>query len=277
MDPADVARKITPRTRAIMPVALYGLAPDLDALAEIGREHGIVMLEDDAQALTSLYKGRVVGSIGEMASFSFQSSKQWTSGEGGMLVTADEELATAIRRVGSLGYAGVGSRKGKITKDDIQDPSYARHVSLGFNYRMPELCAAVALAQLERRDELVGRRVAVGELFRDVVSGCDWMHAQAVPDGLTNSYWTFAAVVDHPSASWHDFRERFLANGGDAFYGAWRLTYREPMFGNETATGVCPVAEWLQPRLVQLKTNYWRWDDAEQQADALRRTLEDLS
>jgi len=87
-----------------------------------------------------------------MASFSFQSSKHLASGEGGMVITDSEKLAASVRRFNSLGYAGVaaGPGKGKITRETIQDPNYERHVSVGFNYRMPELCAAVALAQLER-------------------------------------------------------------------------------------------------------------------------------
>ena len=87
----------------------------------------------------------MVGTLGDCSSFSFQSSKHLTSGEGGIVLTNDIVLAENIRKVQSLGYAGVSAKKSKITKLDIQDPNYLRHTSMGWNYRMPELCCAVAL------------------------------------------------------------------------------------------------------------------------------------
>jgi perosamine synthetase len=291
IDPASVRDRVTEHTKAIIPVALYGLAPELDELNRIASEHGLVVIEDDAETMCSTYRDRPLGAIADMGSFSFQSSKHLTAGEGGMLTTNDEELALAVRRVNSLGYAGVGASKSKITRDDIQDPGYSRHVSFGFNYRIPELCAAVALGQLERREELAGRRMAVGALLNEVAAGCDWLHSQTTPPHCTNSYWTWATRLDHPDVSWHDFRRAFRAHGGDAFYGAWKLTYLEPMFANgspvqdpryegayqDYGPGLCPAAEAIQPRLMQFPTNYWDWDEAERQADALRATIDELS
>lgn len=287
IDAASISERITERTRAIIPVALYGVGPDMDAIMALAGKHDLFVLEDSAEAMFSECNGRLVGAIGHMGSFSFQSSKHLTSGEGGMLITDDEELALAARRFSSLGYAGLDAKKGKITKDDIQDPGYARHASVGYNYRMAELCAAVALAQLERADVLVQRRIDVGRLFLEAVGNAGWLIPQQVPSGRTNSFWTFAARLDHPDASWQNFRDEFRTNGGDGIYGAWRLTYLEPMFqaacpmhgdacpGNHQryAPGLCPHAERLQPRLLQFQTNYWDWSDAERQADALRKTI----
>ena len=145
--PAAVAAAVTPRTRGIIPVAIYGLSPDMDPLMALAARHGLFVLEDDAQCFLGTYQGRVVGSLGHAASFSFQSSKHMTSGEGGMITTNDAGLAERIRRFNSLGYAAVGAAagKGKITRETIQDPAYERHASVGWNYRLPELCAAVAL------------------------------------------------------------------------------------------------------------------------------------
>jgi perosamine synthetase len=290
IDPGSVAERLTPRTRAIMPVALYGLAPDLDALMQIASEHGLTVVEDDAEAFLAAIDGRPIGAIGHLGSFSFQSSKHLTSGEGGIITTNDGDLATAVRRFNSLGYAAVGAAKGAITRDAIQDPGYSRHVSFGFNYRMPELCAAVALGQVERAPELIGRRIEVAELLLGRVRTCDWLTPQLTPPGATNTYWTAVLRLDHPRATWHDFRRVFLAHGGDPFYGAWKLTYLEPLFADgcpgcqpayagdyqRYAPGLCPVAEDIQPRLIQLKTNYWDWDEAERQAEALERTIEQL-
>ena len=290
IDPASVAERVTEHTKAIIPVDLYGLSPEMDELMAIADEHDLFVIEDAAETMNSTYKGKPVGAIGHMGSFSFQSSKHLTAGEGGMVTTDDEELALAIRRVNSLGYAGVSTTKGRITKADIQDPGYSRHVSSGFNYRIPELCAAVALAQFERRDELVGRRIAVGALFDEIAAGCEWLTPQHTPEHCVNSYWTWVARLDHPTITWHQFRDRWAANGGHGVYGAWKLTYLEPMFADgspvqdpryrgsyqDYGPGLCPNAEAIHDRLLQFKTNYWDWSDAEKQAAILQKTIAEL-
>lgn len=286
LDPASVVERITPQTRAIMPVALYGLSPDLDPMMELARERGLVVIEDDAQCFLGSYKGRMVGTIGHMASFSFQSSKHLTSGEGGMLTTDDPELAEAIRRFGSLGYAGVGAAagKGKITKDVIQDPAYERHVSLGWNYRMPELCAAVALAQVERIEALVDTRVKAAERYAQVVEGCSWLAPQHTPAGYKHTYWTYVLKVsDEATQSWHEIRRRVIEHGGSSPYGAWQLSYLEPLLRDGIfdpaqpqaySRGLCPVAESVQPRLLQLKTNLYDDESRAREAEALAAMID---
>lgn len=290
IDPVSVAERVTEFTRAIIPVALYGLSPDMDALMELADRHDLTVIEDDAETMFSTWKGRLVGTLGHMASFSFQSTKHLTSGEGGMLITNDGALARKVRQFNSLGYAGLDGGKGKITKDDIQDPDYARHVSHGYNYRMPELCAAVMLGQLERAELLVQRRIDVAELFLDVMRGCNWLKPQETPNDCHNTYWTVAARLTSDNISWHKFRDTFRENGGDGIYAAWRLTYLEPMFAEgcpvrhpaytgtyqNFAAGLCPNAELVQQQMLQFKTDYWEWDEAEQQAAILERTIRQL-
>lgn len=296
IDPVDIRRRVTSHTKAIIPVALYGLSPDMDAIMEIARKHNLIVIEDDAECFLGYYKGHVVGSIGHMASFSFQSSKHMTSSEGGMLITNDEELADKVRRFSNLGYAAVsgGPGKGKITKDIIQDPKYERHVSLGWNYRMSEVCAAVALAQVERLEELVEQRIKVAQLYAEAVRGCDWLVPQAVPDGYRHSYWTYVLKLENSDKfSWYDFRNKYMQLGGDGIYAAWQLTYLEPAFRKreyypkgcpvqcplyegrvqEYELGLCPVAESAQPKLLQFKTNYMDMSVAEQKAEALAKTI----
>lgn len=287
IDAESIRQRVTPRTRAIIPVALYGLMPDMDAIMKIAAEHKLVVIEDDAEGFLSSAHGKGLGTFGHMSSFSFQSSKHLTSGEGGMIVTNDDDLAAKIRRINSLGYAGVSAKKSKISRDDIQDPDYSRHVSFGYNYRMPELCAAVVLGQLQRCDELVQRRIEVAELFRDAIAGCEWLKPQATPKGFVNSYWTFAVRLVHPRVSWQEFRAKFRELGGQGYYAAWKLTYLEPMFADgcpvktseyqgayqDYRVGLCPVAERVQAQMLQFKTNYWHWPDAELQADILRKTI----
>ena len=287
IDPRSIEERVTPRTKAIIPVAIYGLSPDLDPIMDIAARHNLFVLEDDAECFLGYYKGRIVGSIGHASSFSFQSSKHMTSGEGGMIVTNDPELADGIRRFGSLGYASVGAAAGagKITKDVIQDPKYERHVSVGWNYRMPELCAAVALGQLERLQELVDMRIQAAGFFAEAVGGCQWLAPQAVPEGYVHSYWTYVLKLDTDGVDfdWYDFRRKYLELGGDGIYGAWQLTHLEPVFkdqsygadqGQAYGPGLCPVAESIQPKLLQLKTNYMDLDVAQAKAEALKRTIQ---
>jgi len=290
IDPKSIEAHVTSDTKAIITVALYGLSPDMDPIMELAESRGIRVIEDDAECFLGTYKGRMVGTLGHCASFSFQSSKHMTSGEGGMVVTDDGALAERIRKVQSLGYAGVSASRGKITKQDVQDPAYSRHVCMGWNYRMPELCCAVALAQLERLDWLVQARIESARLLSEAAQEfSDWFRPQHVGEDYVHSYWTWAAKLVRPDVTWHRVRDAFVAAGGHGVYGAWKLTYLEPMFqdmdllGRERfirqerlegyRPGSCPVAEDLQPRLMQFKTNYWDPADARRQADILHATL----
>jgi perosamine synthetase len=291
IDSDSIEKNITNKTKAIITVALYGLSPDMDKIMAIAKKHNIFVLEDNAECLLGEYKGKLVGTLGHAASFSFQSSKHLTSGEGGVVTTNDDTLAENVRKASSLGYAGVSATKGKITKKDIQDPDYNRHVSMGWNYRMPELCAAVALAQLENMDMLVNQRITSAKNFDDVIktNKCDWLVPQKTGKDYKNSYWTYVVRLDHPKVTWHNFRDKFLELGGDGIYAAWQLTYLEPMFqklnllGREKfiseenkekyKKGCCPNAEILQPKLLQFKTNYWDIKEAKHQAEVLSKTI----
>ena len=192
----DIKRKITERTKAIIPVSIYGLSPDIDSIMEVAKQHNITVIEDDAQCFLGYYKGRIVGSSATMSSFSFQAGKHITSGEGGMVVTNDPELAVSLRRFSGLGYGSIGLEKGRISKDDIQNPYYERHLILGWNYRPSDLCGAVALAQLQRIDELVQARKKAAGYLLDAVKDVEWLVPQAVPDGYEHAYWTVVLKID---------------------------------------------------------------------------------
>lgn len=287
IDPKNIEKNITSRTKAVIPVSLYGMMPEMDKVMDIANKYNLFVLEDDAECIGASYKGISVGGYGDASSFSFQSSKHLSSGEGGMVVTDDIELAEKIRRISSLGYAGVNAGKGKITKNDIQDPEYNRHVSMGWNYRMPELCAAVALAQVERMDELIDIRIQSGYKYLEILKNCSWLKPQNSVDA-TNSYWTFSVMIDRDDIGYREFRNKYLEFGGDNIYAAWKLTYLEPMFQNMMllgrekqftrnkdyyTDGLCPVAEKLQPRILQFKTNYWEEEYFLKQIEALKATI----
>ena len=283
----SIEKCITQKTKAIITVSLYGLAPDYDHILDLCRKYNLALIEDNAECFLGEYKGKLVGEFGDFASFSFQASKHLTAGEGGMLITNNEELADKARRLNCLGYAGVNAKQGKITRNDIQDPNYSRHISFGYNYRMSELQAACALGQLERAEELVQRRIEVAKLFAEAVKDQDVVIPQTEPDGYKNSYWTYCLILntDNPDVEWYRFRDMFQKNGGDGYYAAWKLSYNEPAYQEilQPMKGVwqkydsncCPNAEYLQKRMIQLKTNYWDISEAKKQAIILQNTIQE--
>lgn len=277
IDPKDVEKKITPRTQAIIAVALYGMTPDYDELLGLAAERGIAVIEDNAQCVLGTYKGTMAGTIGDMASFSFESTKHLSCGEGGILVTDDEVLAELSRKIGGHGYKNLRADEGRVrlNQDVFQNPHYKRHSIIGYNYRLNEFSAAVALAQLERVDELVAMRTKSAGMFRDVMASCDYLIPQYVPDNCVNSYYTLAARyegMEQIGATWEEFRHAYIKNGGDGIYGAWSVPYEEPALKG-IFEGDCPVAEELQPKIMQFKTNYRDMGLAEAKAAALEKTI----
>ena len=287
IDPKSIRDKITPKTKAIITVALMGLSPEYDEILQICKEHNIFLIEDNAECFLGYYKGKLVGTFGDFSSYSFQASKHISCGEGGMLTTNNPELADIARRFTSLGYAGVSGKQAKITRKDIQDPTYNRHISVGYNYRMSEVQSAVMLGQLERIKELVDIRIKVGEIFDEAIAGSPIVTKQYTPDYCINSYWGYSMILntDKPEIDWYRFRDLFQKNGGDGYYAAWKLTYQEELFEKEIqhmkgitqkyTEGLCPNAEFLQKRMICMKTNYWDLDEAYTQAEILRKTLKE--
>ena len=285
IDATKIEEKITKNTKAIITVALYGLSPDMDPIMSLANKYNLIVIEDNAQAFLSYYKGRLVGTLGHAASFSFQSSKHLSAGEGGIITTNDENLALKIRKVTGLGYKNIGAKKARISKDEIQHHSFERHDFVGWNYRMSELNCAVALAQTERVEELVNNRKKIGAIFEKAIEGYEWFMPQKIGVDYVSSYWAFACKLNTSHVSWDSFRKVFLENGGDKYYGAWQLSYLEPLFrdrmflqrrkfiNREYKSGICPIAESLQPQLKQFKTNYSSISDANDQAEILSNTL----
>ncbi len=285
--PETVEKVITKKTKAIIPVSLYGLSPNVTRIMELAKKYNLIVIEDNAQCYLGMENGKLAGTIGDMASYSFQSSKHITSGEGGIVITNNEDYALKLRRYTGLGYASIGLGKARITKDDIQDPNYDRHISLGWNYRMSDLCGAVALAQIERLDDLVEMRLLSAKYFDEAVKEVEWLQPQFIPEGFKHSYWTYVVKITNDKINWYDFRKKYMEFGGDGIYSAWKLSYLEPAFKNKNflgreifladniryIEGLCPVAEELQPKLLQFKTNYWDEAAAIKQAEILKKTI----
>ena len=292
IDPEDVERKITLKTKAIIPVALYGLPADMDPLMEIAEKHDLIVIEDNAQCFLSKYKGRMTGTIGHFGSYSFENTKHISCGEGGMVITNNEKYAELVRKIGGHGFKNLRAEEGRVrlNQDAFQNPNYKRHDTIGWNYRMPEFNAAVSLAQLERLDELVKLRVDSASIFIEIMEECDYLTPQVTPSGYTNSYYTLGVIYDGAKkigVSWEDYRKEYVKQGGDGFYGAWSVPYLEPVIADRSFVrrcpqiyekvhypkGLCPAAERIQPKIMQFKTNYRDLELAGMKAEALRRTI----
>jgi perosamine synthetase len=217
----------------------------------------------------------MAGSFGHFASYSFENTKHISCGEGGILTTNDEHLAELARKIGGHGFKNLKAEEGRVrlNQDIFQDPDYKRHDTLGWNYRLSEFSAAIALAQLERADELIDLRVRSAEMFIEVMRECDHFIPQLVPEGCFHSYYTLGVLYENGPVSWGDFRKAYIANGGDGIYGAWSVPYQEPIMEKMKIRGNCHVAEAIQPKIMQFKTNYRSVALAEQKAEALLKTI----
>ena len=292
IDPKDIEKKITKKTKAIIPVSLYGLPPDMDSIMYIAKKYNLVVIEDNAQCVLNKYHGKLMGTIGHMSSFSFENTKHISCGEGGIIITNNEGYAEKARKLGGHGFKNLKADEGRIrlNKDIFQDPNYKRHDEIGWNYRLPEFNAAIALAQLERIDELVQIRKKSADLFIDVMSNCDYLIPQYVPPGYTNSYYTLGVIYEGDKSnglSWQEFRKEYIQNGGDGIYGAWSVPYLEPVIEKRKFVelcpwvyknvsykkGLCPAAEKIQPKLMQFKTNYRDYKLAQVKADVLYKLI----
>lgn len=300
IDPREIERKITKKTKVIMAVNLYGQVCDMEAIMRIAKKHGLYVLEDCAQCyLGTDNRGRIGGTIGHAGSFSFENSKHLSTGDGGILITNNKMLAERMRKFSCLGFKNVKATSGQVrkNKDVFQNPNYLRHDAFGWNYRLPEVAAAVGLAQVEKIDYLVGKRKEIASRYIKVMESCDWLKPQKVPAGYVNSYFTLAVKYEGEEkrgVSWYDFRKKFMEYGGDGIYSAWALVYNEPSMKMLSKTGKyfsdlksqdksirgflrgaqCPNAELLQPKLMQFTTNQGIEKDMNIQINALKKVIE---
>lgn len=182
MDVAKIAERITPRTKAIMVVHIYGLPTDMDPVLALAKQHGLHVIEDAAESHGQTYRGRPCGSFGALSTFSFYPNKHVTTGEGGMIVTDDDALAERCRSLRNLSF---------------QPARRFVHEELGWNFRMTNLQAALGVAQLERLDEFIGRKRRMGRLYTELLDGLKGVQLPVSKTGFAdNHYWVYGVVLD---------------------------------------------------------------------------------
>jgi perosamine synthetase len=181
MDPADVRRRITPRTRAVIAVHLYGHPVDMDPLLAMAHEHGLRIVEDAAEAHGARYRGRQVGALGDVGCFSFYGNKIVTTGEGGMLVTMDAAVAERAR----------------LLRDHAMDPKRRYwHPEVGFNYRMTNIQAAIGCAQMERIDEILASKRRIARQYADQLREVSGLTLAPCAPWAESVYWMYSVLVE---------------------------------------------------------------------------------
>jgi len=173
---------ITPRTKAVIPVDLYGNMPEMDAIRDIADHHGIAIIEDAAEAIGSEYHGKRSGSFGDIGVFSFHGSKTMTTGEGGMLVTDRKDLYDRCL----------------VLRDHGRAPGEKMfwNAEVGYKYKMSSMQAALGLAQLERIEELVERKQQIFRYYQEILQSTDGITLNFEPPTTKNSYWMVTAIFD---------------------------------------------------------------------------------
>ncbi len=271
LDPADIERAITERTRAILPVHLYGNVADMDGIMAVAEKHNLYVVEDCAQAHGATYKGKKVGTIGHVGAFSFCQSKTFTTGgEGGMVITDDEDVAWRCRSFRDHGY-DVQERM-RLLELEARLP-YVHNI-VGWNYRMTEMQSVIGLCELERIDHwnLKNRR-RNGEMLNEAFAQVpEILYLPPHNDGVVeNGFWVYPVVfdIDKLDCTIRQFVEAVVAEGIPAGPVMWPQCYKEKAFREHQGQGrlnypfgdpnadpksvkydqvFCPNAAWLEDR-----------------------------
>lgn len=236
MDISQIETKITPRTKAIMVVHIYGLPVDMDEISRLAAKYGLLVIEDAAEMHGQTYRDRPCGSFGDLSTFSFYANKHITTGEGGMLVTDDPEIAERCRSLRNLCF---------------EPQQRFVHQELGWNLRMSNLHAAVGVAQLERLDEFVARKRAMGRRYTELLADIPGIELPlAQTDYAENIYWVYGIVLkaEVPFDAKVVMQKLAAAQiGTRPFF--WSM-HEQPIFAKMGLfAGVsCPVAERLARR-----------------------------
>lgn len=254
LDPADVASRITPRTKAILPVHLYGAACDMPALGALAKDRGLGVVEDCAEAFGTTLHGRHVGTFGDVGTFSFFGNKTITTGEGGMVIAQDEALAERMR----------------IVRGQGQSPTRRYwHEVLGFNYRMTNIVAAIGLAQIERLDAILARKRAVAARYRALLAGLP-VAFQQPSEGIESSHWLVSVLL--PPGTDRDAVQRAMSARGVDTRPVFFCAHEMPMYAKGERF---PVAEGIAARGLSLPSYPTLADgDLDRVADALGEALQ---
>ena len=262
LDPAAVEAAITPRTKAILPVHIFGYPAELDELETIAGRHGLAIVEDACEALGAEYCGRPVGSSGRPAVFAFYPNKQMTTGEGGAVAVASEEEWALLKSLSNQGRSDSGE--------------WLTHARLGYNYRLDDLSAALGLAQLERLDEILAARAEVAARYGELLAPVDGVEAPLADDAEHRRSW-FVYVVRLAAGVDRNGVMARLAEQGVASKPYLPSIHLQPFYRERFGyrEGMLPASEDASARSLALPFHArLPAGDQERVVEALRRALE---
>jgi perosamine synthetase len=239
MEPEAVRAAVTPRTKAIVAVDIYGYPCELDELRAIADEHGLALIQDSCEALGALYKGQQLGTHGPSAVFAFYPNKQMTTGEGGIVTTHSEDEWRLLR---SLRNQGRGDEGG-----------WLEHVRLGYNYRLSDVGAALGLGQVEKLEEILPRRARAAQVYSDLLRDVDGVDLPAPDDADHVRSW-FVYVVALPDNATRERAIAALEREGIGFNRYLPSIHLQPYMRERYGfrEGLCPVSEDLSSRTLAL-------------------------
>ena len=236
MDPAKLGAGMTRKTAAIMPVHLYGQTADMDPLLEAARARDVRVVEDACQAHGAAYRGRKAGALGDSACFSFYPTKNMTTGEGGILVTDDDEVAASAR----------------LLRDHGQTSKY-EHAVVGFNLRMTEIAAAIGLVQLKKLDGWVARRRQNARFLTKALDGLEGLVPPSEGPGRTHSFYQYVVRAEPGFPLTRDEIVQTLADEGIGCRPSYPMPlYKQKALRDRKVFGRCPVAEQVVGRLFEI-------------------------
>jgi perosamine synthetase len=237
IDPDDIGRKVTPRTRAIIPVHLYGHPADMDAINTIAHKHNLVVIEDAAEAHGAMYRGQRVGKLARIAAFSFYGNKIITTGEGGMLTTDDDELA----------------EKARALRDHSMSPTERYwHPIIGYNYRLTNIQAAIGVAQMERIEEFLARKRAIAAMYSQLLAEVPGITLPPEEPWAKNIYWMFSVLVGDEFAISRDALMNHLKTRGIDSRPFFHPIHTMPPYFNGQSL---PIAERLSLQGINLPSS----------------------
>jgi len=281
LDPEDVKKKITTRTKAIVVVHLFGFPADMDAFIDLGKTHNLVVVEDCCQAFLAEYKGKKVGVLGDMGCFSLQQSKHITSGDGGVMITDKDEYYERARLFSDKAWP--------------RSALYRDHLFLAPNYRMTELQGAVALAQLNKLEDIVARRRQAAAYLRELLLDIDGVILPPESSDKKHSYWFFPFLIDTEklNVDGPTFARALKAEGipvnegylnkplymydvlhSQRTYGSSHCPFDCPHTSHQIKyqEGLCPQAEYSLQRLILIFWNeFYTREDVEDIATAIKK------
>ncbi len=269
IDPADAEKRITKRTKAIMPIDQIGLACDIDAVNDIAKRHGVEVVEDAAPAIGESYKGRKVGSNAHETVFSFHPRKVITTGEGGMITTDDDELAERARKLRA--HAMSVSDLERHRSDRVIMEEYRE---LGFNYRMTDIQASIGLVQLRRLDELLAIRRAKARRYNEELSELRGVKVPYVPPYAEHTYQSYCLTLTKDARVDREQLMTNLLRRGVATRRGVMASHLEGTYASRYGKVSLPVTEAIARDIVLIPL-YASMTDEEQTyvIDALREEL----